>query len=281
MITHWGNSKIAHSSAFICLILLLLYLLFTPQISFLLTASPKTQKAMSQSSVMKPTVLCFGDSLTAGFPFDSPYALALSKVLGVPFLGKGPPSVCNEGCCVVSALSGYRASEFVQLANQTNIASKRFRNENAGGIRAMLRNHHFTVVIVMAGTNDLADTDSIQEILDSLRSLHKIVLDTPRTLLVALPVPEAAYMKRFIAKNEQRLAINKALQKDAEKSEGRMYFIDINSVFPHDMNGGMWHYDGLHMTLEGYESLGTYVGQQLVGFLAPINQDGNNGKVDH
>eukprot|EP00760_Papus_ankaliazontas_P002227 PhM_4_TR10896/c0_g1_i1/m.19515 len=228
-------------------------------------------------------ILCVGDSLTVGFPVETPYADSMREVLA------NSRSVVVESCDI-AALSGYRAEELVLLCDEQMIQNRHFPNEASPGLSHALRSKHYDLVVIMAGTNDLADTADADRVFTALAALHGMA-HKAGVKTVALPIPQSAFTNRVEAKAAQREDINRMLETFALSGSGGMsHYVDTDNVIPYystqDVEDGaavsevegarrsevkkLWFYDGLHMSEMGYKALGEYLGRELVarGILA-------------
>jgi len=123
-------------------------------------------------------ILCFGDSLTAGYYAQGnrfhPYANLLKKLLGVEvdyigLSGWTTRQMCdgkdNDSCVDVVKRQGAISTEICVLNSGI---SRSWR-----GLRAQLRRNRYTHCIILGGTNDVSGS-SPDMILSNLRTLHAI-----------------------------------------------------------------------------------------------------------
>jgi lysophospholipase L1-like esterase len=191
-----------------------------------------------------PKVLCYGDSLTAGF-FGSyteyyPYAGKLSRKLGVP--------VDHIG------MSGWRVDEM--LANAQNPSAQDLFRKNGPGLLVQLTRGQYDVCIVMGGTNDLGANKNPEQILADLKALHGLC-HAHGVRTVALSIPESRFVKeQSRAANNARKKVNKGLAAWAKSLPNRVLFVDMAAQVPYSEVSGDWHPDGLHMTRQGYRNFG-------------------------
>jgi len=192
-----------------------------------------------------PTVLCCGDSLTAGMvpkEPNAPYSKTLAKTLGVP--------VDEIGIC------GTRADAMLE-----NLEGDR-------GILKHLRRKEYTVVVIMVGTNDLSYSHPAEQILSDVQKLHALC-HRRGVRTIALPIPPSKYV---FANSVPTIAshwrvYNKALEEWAATLPGKVLFVNTNNAIPFSTSSGDWASDGLHMTSQGYAALGRYLGQQAAKYV--------------
>uniref|UniRef100_A0A7S4JXD0 SGNH hydrolase-type esterase domain-containing protein n=2 Tax=Odontella aurita TaxID=265563 RepID=A0A7S4JXD0_9STRA len=224
-------------------------------------------------SRLTPTVytgaefLCYGDSLTAGYcsPEFAPYADALSESLG--------------GAAVDHAgMSGWTAERMVRRADSD-------RESAFGlvypGLRRLVRcrsGRRYSVVILMAGTNDLGFVPA-EAIAANLARLHSMCHDAGVNT-VAVTVPQSAFASDVTARGrlslrEKQREVNDLLRDfaaDANSGSGssrerRCLFVDMESRVPWSEGSADWMSDGLHMSKAGYEKFGRLLGPLISNFV--------------
>ena len=99
-------------------------------------------------------ILCYGDSLTAGYTMVSPYtrvyapwAPLVAAALGVPIDHVG--------------MSGWTTKQM--LDNQQESAAEDVIGERHPGLARLLRDGAYTHVVLMAGTNDLGVNEPLSK----------------------------------------------------------------------------------------------------------------------
>eukprot|EP00957_Ditylum_brightwellii_P051192 3880992-Ditylum_brightwellii.AAC.1 len=100
---------------------------------------------MGSLTVTEHRVLCYGDSLTAGYITVSPYtqkyapwAPVLEEIIGVP--------------CDAIGASGWTTQDMVDMST---VGGKDACMVQRDGLQMALQKQKYSVVIIMAGTNDL------------------------------------------------------------------------------------------------------------------------------
>ncbi|GAM43934.1 hypothetical protein TCE0_060f19153 [Talaromyces pinophilus] len=204
-------------------------------------------------------ILCFGNSLTAGFRSygiepNHPYALTLKEQLLSAELdasllgGDGLVDIDVEG----------------QPGDLVNSPPGRFLER----MKRRLDAKTYDWIIVLGGTNDLGyGSFSADQIYSGLKATWSLALSSsPTTKLLALTVPECAYKSAKLDRNRDTL--NKFI---LEHVEERFYALDLKSAIPyHDMNEQrreeIWD-DGLHFTDKGYDLMGEVISERLLELL--------------
>eukprot|EP00668_Euglena_longa_P041945 GGOE01055274.1.p1 GENE.GGOE01055274.1~~GGOE01055274.1.p1 ORF type:complete len:307 (+),score=69.03 GGOE01055274.1:26-946(+) len=197
-------------------------------------------------------ILCYGDSLTAGYcgtpNMYSPYATNLSQKLNV--------TVDHVG------LSGLRADEMV--ANLTNSCCFDIFRKSGPGLAVQLAQHKYSCCILMAGTNDLGANRGADAIFADLKQLHQ-QCHSRGVRTIAITIPES----QFIAQNGMsfpalvRQQVNQKLSAWAATQSKRVLFIDMASHLPFSPFTGDWAADGLHLTQQGYARFGFQLAKLL------------------
>jgi hypothetical protein len=171
-------------------------------------------------------------------------------------------------------LPGWTASAMVEYMNDSTI-----------GLRSALdaiRNPSISIVIILAGTNDIGSVTSsmfgsrnsdleegnniedVRRVMDPIVRLHKACLecvgDSGRKDMqtLAVGIPGSAWQERN--SNAARLCadVNDALRQFAA-SEERVTFTDF--PFLYQCDDVKWSSDGLHLSPEGYQTLGKCLAQ--------------------
>ncbi|KAL8722107.1 MAG: hypothetical protein Q9225_001351 [Loekoesia sp. 1 TL-2023] len=133
-------------------------------------------------------ILCFGDSLTAGYSgygcFHYPYAKQIREKLKENLPG-------TEATVDVSGLSGDQVIAGQYLSRMKGVCA---RTEDAP----------YDWIIVLGGTNDLGEMEKADSIYEGLKKVWRIALDTGANVL-ALSVPEAEYTSATLVRRRKEL----------------------------------------------------------------------------
>jgi len=222
---------------------------------------------VSFSSRSQPTngqvtkkVLCYGDSLTAGFCSEGrqyePYGRALAEAL----------SQAGASCEVsVCGHSGHTTAQMV--ANLDEIAVSDVGGMIGKGLRRCLDEIRPDLVVIMTGTNDLGKERHPQSVLEDIGRLHAVCHSrgVPTVALAPPPAPMAPQGTSFEAKRRRLVSL---LSEWSLRAAGTLTFADPGDMVPAQAGPGnrVWDADKLHLSPAGSRVLA----QQLAALLAPL-----------
>jgi lysophospholipase L1-like esterase len=202
-------------------------------------------KAMSTSIQGKHRphrIFCYGDSLTAGTNNGGwelhPYA---------PHLEAGLKEQGRQVTVRHRGLPGWTAANMV-----ANL------DDSTTGLRSALRNVRddppISVVVLLAGTNDLGYGESEEQITNHIWKLHEASWETgvPRT--IAIGIPPSGYQSMVEEARNKALQINSRLEKACANNHPRATFMPF--PFEFERGGENWDPDSLHLSPMGYQVLG-------------------------
>eukprot|EP00438_Fugacium_kawagutii_P018906 Skav236692 [mRNA] locus=scaffold847:291979:313758:- [translate_table: standard] len=218
---------------------------------------PIVFQSSSPAGSPKYSILCYGDSLTAGFcdkgmKFE-PYGRTLAKMLGT--LLKVPCEV------LVCGHSGHTAAEMV--ANMDQAAITDVGGQVGKGLRRSLADasRQPDLVLLMTGTNDIGKGVEPSAVLEEIIKLHE-VCKKHGVLSVALsppPIPMDASAEATRRRLRDLLAM-------WSSSVGHVQgFIDPGHLVPSNCSKS-WDPDRLHFSPAGSQLLG----QQLAHAILPM-----------
>ncbi|KAI0485211.1 GDSL-like Lipase/Acylhydrolase [Xylariaceae sp. FL0804] len=208
-----------------------------------------------KTKTKKLRILCFGNSLTAGFPADHPYALKLRKELERENKRDGggllPPG--TDGVeCVVEGLPGDLVTRGTFIERME--------------IAWHLAEEPFDWTIVLGGTNDLGWGVQPEQVIEGLKRTWDIPLSKGGKVL-ALTIPETKSQAEPLV--ARRRVINEAIQ--SYEKTGFFHF-DLHAALPRhslppDERARLWEPDGVHLKAAGYDEMGTLIAGALTRIL--------------
>ncbi|KAL2170631.1 hypothetical protein VTG60DRAFT_4556 [Thermothelomyces hinnuleus] len=207
-------------------------------------------------------VLCFGDSLTAGYSYwgsvHHPYNEMLENMLSMAY-----PDL--KITTVEDGLSGSTVKhEFLSRMNTQFAAPKKKKkqDEDPDGKR-------YDWAIVLGGTNDLAMGFPPEDIFETLKEVWDVPL-SHQCKVLALTVPEAGVTgesrERLDAQRDKLNNLIKGYKRD------NFHVFDLHKAVPYwgmsESDRRRYWDDHIHFTPAGYDLIGNKVGISLVGLLA-------------
>ncbi|KAI0206254.1 GDSL-like Lipase/Acylhydrolase [Astrocystis sublimbata] len=199
-------------------------------------------------------ILCFGNSLTCGFPANHPYAERLAQKIEEAFPGRRVE-------CEVEGLPG-------DLVTNSHFTKRM----EASWKRA---DHPYDWTIVLGGTNDLGWGRPADQIIEGLKRAWDIPLAKGSKVL-SLTIPETK--RKFSQVIERRNEVNDAIR---NHKRDNFFHFDLFKELPyHDMapedRGRYWDMDGLHLQAAGYDVMGEKIGDGLVRILRLAEAQGTD-----
>jgi len=195
-------------------------------------------------------VLAFGDSLTAGTsPPDYnlfPYSNYLEDRLKLPPYELSSPVIVRH-----KGLPGWTASQLLEYALLD------------GGLESIIdriQNPPLSLILLLAGSNDLAYETSADKIFNSITSLHQICHDKGIPHTIALGIPPSGYQSQVQSVGDLAQTINDSLERYCLEKSNHMTFFRFPFAF--QRGDDRWCSDGLHFTKKGY--------MQIAESLAPV-----------
>lgn len=201
-------------------------------------------------------VFCFGDSLTSG---SSP-----------PLIESFPygPHLERE----IRNLSG-KQDTMVRWKGYPGWTASNLSQE--GGLGAILDDiqsktgTNVDLVVILAGTNDLAYETNPDTIFNSIKAIHEIAHNRNIHTL-ALGVPDSAWQRQSVETAKVASEVNMKLQ----EWSGAISVPSDFEPFPiqtFDPSSGYWAPDGLHFSPQGYQYLGERVAPKVTTMLSNIH----------
>lgn len=204
------------------------------------TATTRHQQRPSSSSFR---ILAFGDSLTAGTsPPDYqnyPYAPHLESALSKQSTLQGIDVAVRH-----AGFPGWTSENLLEEAN------------GSGGLVTTIRRIQdpgLSMVLILAGTNDLGYPRSVNDISESIIGLHKLCYDENVPNTIAISIPSSGYQSMNQEAAEKAYQINQKIKTFCDSEPRASYF---SFPFEFERNGEKWSPDGLHFSQNGYQFLG-------------------------
>ena len=124
----------------------------------------------------------------------------------------------------------------------------------------------YDCVVIMAGTNDLAERNiKIDRIVSNLDGLHKMAQATgAKTVAITVPESNAQLVLPDIGMRWE--STNRKI-KAHFGGRDRTLVLDSTNLVRYSHETGLWEEDGLHMTEAGYDAFGAALGGALRNFL--------------
>lgn len=193
----------------------------------------------TQSNHLK-RLLCFGDSLTEGHTGGfctvmKPYGDVLQSLMSAD---------CVCGRVVVSGTSGEETSSMIsRLESQLRKADR--------------ESQHFSLVVLLGGTNDVGRGKSAEETFENLKLMYDCVA-AHGAKLCAVTLPENGVTEKdpvFQWLEPARSGVNNKIRHFVEAHRGSCFLFDLDKAIPHAYRGTgneeLWG-DTLHLSAKGY-----------------------------
>jgi lysophospholipase L1-like esterase len=212
------------------------------------------------NSVMATTrsILCYGDSLTAGYCRDgtvfTPYSTALEDA--------------SLGVVDTNGMSGWTTEDMIDNLDATECSD--FCGRDGKGLRVLTRNKDYDWVFLLAGTNDLGMDIEAGEIFENICTLIDVCVDVGVRNVGIMTVPACGLEWKYPPLREERTKLNGFIVNLPyhQKYQGlSIHPVDITEILP---NGeqftrqdktitSLWDSDELHFSPAGSQKLGHYL----------------------
>jgi len=197
-----------------------------------------------------PKVVCYGDSLTAGFGRGgnqfTPYGTSLREGL----ISAGVQ--CDVTIC---GQTGHTAKQMVRELDAQMTTDQ--MGMHGKGLRCMIR-EGAELVVIMAGTNDLGSHFDPCDTFQNICQLHAACHD--------LGVPTLAVAPPHFAKRPEQARLTQMLKTWAEQEPLVKGFVDIEEFVPHSARQ-LWDFDKLHFSPMGSQQLGRQLSHRIAKLL--------------
>ncbi|KAI0871265.1 GDSL-like Lipase/Acylhydrolase [Hypoxylon argillaceum] len=212
------------------------------------------RKSAKKSAEEPLRVLCFGDSLTCGYPISHPYAKRLAQKIEAAFPGR-------------------RIEYEVEGMPGDLVTTGQFLSRMQ--MSWTLTPHPYDWTIILGGTNDLGWGRPVDAIIEGLKRIWDIPLSKGSKVL-ALTVPETQGKFRDII--EKRGEVNDTIRTYEKEN---FFHFDLFKELPyHNMppqdRAKYWDPDGVHLQAAGYDLMGEKIGDALVRILRLAEAQGTD-----
>jgi lysophospholipase L1-like esterase len=219
-----------------------------------------SRDADSRKDSRQYRILCYGDSLTAGFcskgKHFEPYG---------PFLARALQAAGIECEVIVCGLSGLTAQDMLRHLKSSSVED--ITGQIGRGLAHFLEDEeHQDLVVLMAGTNDLAvDKPEARSVFERVRQLHEAC--HARGVPTVALTPAAPLPARHRA---ARLELGRLLAEWRRSTPGVVALADCEELVPRTSQRGreLWDPDDIHMNPEGSRTFGHRLLQVVKGALA-------------
>jgi len=201
-------------------------------------------------------ILCYGDSLTAGFyaygQKFSPYGAALQEALcSLGFQ-------CEVSICGLSGHSAHRMVEELDSPLCRDMCGK----PGKGLAHILDENGPFDLVVLMAGTNDFVPNANLKSIKNEVCKLHDAchIRNVP-TVMLAAPCNT----------QKMQLGLRRILSNWASSQPEVLAFVDPELVIPRN-KVAYWEPDSVHFSPSGSRALGIHLAPAIAKILRHLGQ---------
>ena len=218
--------------------------------------SPTTMASKTARKLPK-RVFCFGDSLTAGtsppthdlYPYARYLENALTSREGKPEITVGWKGFPGWTSSLLLTDAGF--SDILNNAKRKRTSEESSQTQIDQGLPP------FDLVIILAGTNDLAYSIEADPIFEDIKSIHNLALDKGCAHTLALGIPPSGWQERSEQARDMAASVNEQLESWATTTNEQPTTTYL--PFPiqtYDRTSDLWSPDGLHFSEKGYELLG-------------------------
>lgn len=239
-------------------------------------------------------ILCYGDSLTAGFQSvrveTFPYAPYLRAALAQNGNNYDDGMVDVEWIGLPGWTAGrmvlHKDDDEVGLQNRIRAYNKEHwqrqqeqqqQKQTATTTTTTSDDYYYhypvSLVILLAGTNDLGHGDDAPTITNHVRALHEICLRNNVPATVAVAIPGSAYQERVAAAATVAATVNDNLQSYCQTRASTTTSTFVKFPFAYKRGGGggeNWFDDGLHLSEIGYQRLGESLAPTVADILKKL-----------
>lgn len=129
-----------------------------------------------------------------------------------------------------------------------------YADDEQRGLRSLLKRGAPSLVVILAGTNDLGYNSESTPIVAAVVGLHQIAHDL-KIPTVAIGIPPSAYQSMQSEAAELANMVNRELQSWALERPSLCAYVD-HPITSWSKGDARWAPDGLHFSPDGYQFLG-------------------------
>lgn len=204
-------------------------------------------------------ILCYGDSLTAGFCCHGsrfiPYATTLkSKLINAM---NSDIEVDHYG------FSGWTAQEMLSSSHEGEVQD--FTGSKGPGLARALQNKQYSLLILMAGTNDIGSGTKADAVFKHIKDLIQFA-EKSNTRVLNIGIPDTKHQGPGWL-SSRRQTVNTMLARHAEDQKKWLTFMPCPVTLS---SPEYFDPDGLHFSPAGYEALGQGLAQDVCKILQEL-----------
>lgn len=130
---------------------------------------------------------------------------------------------------------------------------------------------HVDLVIIIAGTNDLAYEKDADVIFNNIKKIHQIAHEKSIPTL-SFGIPDSSWQQQSVETALLRKDVNHKLYQWSKNNENdSLVHYKPFPIEQFDRSSGFWAPDGLHFSPLGYEHLGTSMAPAVISLLSRLN----------
>ncbi len=222
----------------------------------------KEKVRLEMASTIRRTIniLCYGDSLTAGYhygggngftPLFSPYGSTLVQILHKEQIQANVDSF---------GFSGWTTKQLVETSRQSGLRAMGAPTSGYPGLAEALKLKNYDLLVLMGGTNDLGHGYSAREILKNLAGLREMGLNLGVKVIV-IGIPESGFAVSNEDAQRRREAVNRGLESAASEDDKKFLYVECPVKF--SSGSSLFERDSLHFSAAGYALLGQSLAQHV------------------
>lgn len=200
-------------------------------------------------------ILCYGDSNTSGVDNTQQRCVAYPNVLLTSLQDQGV-------CCDVHScgLAGLTASDLVEQMHAPRVVDL-FGYSGKGLVSLLDEGHHWDLVVIMVGTNDIGHRLPLHSVMQSVRTLHG---ECHRRGIRTLGVIPPSGRHPMDVQGRENLA---EMLQSWERSTSLVTLVDAYQLAP---AAGCWKDHGVHFTAQGANQFGVGMSAKVMRAIGSV-----------